>query len=284
MFLLELKHPNIIKLENIIRAENDKDIYLVFEHMDIDLYLLVRENILEEKHKKFIFFQIVKAIYYIHSGGLIHRDIKPSNILVNENCEAKLCDFGLVRSVDDETEEQEDVLTEYIATRWFRAPEILLGSRTYSKAIDIWSLGCLLGEMIKGKPLFPGNSTKNQIEKVLMWTGPPTKHDLEGLNTKFGKEMFEMLLKVKKINASEWFPNISPDCLNLISRMLEFNPEKRLKIEEVIQHPYLKDFFDQSVIEDSDKKIKIPINDNHRLSLKDYRVLLYQEIKKRAKP
>ena len=190
MFLLELKHPNIIKLENIIRAENDKDIYLVFEHMDIDLYLLVRENILEEKHKKFIFFQIVKAIYYIHSGGLIHRDIKPSNILVNENCEAKLCDFGLVRSVDDETEEQEDVLTEYIATRWFRAPEILLGSRTYSKAIDIWSLGCLLGEMIKGKPLFPGNSTKNQIEKVLMWTGPPTKHDLEGLNTKFGKEMF----------------------------------------------------------------------------------------------
>jgi mitogen-activated protein kinase 15 len=145
MFLMELSHPQIIKLEEVIKAENNKDIYLVFEHMDIDLYTLIRENILAEKHKKFILYQMAKALHFIHSAGLIHRDIKPSNILVNESCEAKLCDFGLVRSVDDENQDNADILTDYIATRWYRAPEILLGSKKYTKSIDIWSFGCLLG-------------------------------------------------------------------------------------------------------------------------------------------
>lgn len=113
-----------------------------------------------------------KALYYLHSAGLIHRDVKPSNVLVNESCEAKLCDFGLVRSIDDEID-QHDILTEYIATRWYRAPEILVGSRRYTKAIDIWSMGCLLAEMHRGKPLFAGTSTLNQLERVIMWTGPP---------------------------------------------------------------------------------------------------------------
>jgi mitogen-activated protein kinase 15 len=113
--------------------------------MDIDLYTLIREGILAEKHKKFILYQVAKAIYFLHSAGLIHRDIKPSNILVNESCEAKICDFGLVRSLDDEPLAiQNDILTEYIATRWYRAPELLLGSRNYSKSIDIWSFGCMV--------------------------------------------------------------------------------------------------------------------------------------------
>ena len=90
--------------------------------MDIDLFALIRENILEEKHKKYILYQIAKAILFMHSGGLIHRDLKPSNVLVNESCFAKLIDFGLVRSIDDNKEDNLDVLTDYIATRWYRAP------------------------------------------------------------------------------------------------------------------------------------------------------------------
>ena len=121
MFLQQLNHPNIIKLEKIIKAHHEKDIYLLFEFMDIDLYYLIRENILGEKHKRYIIYQIAKAMYFLHTADLVHRDIKPSNILVNENCMAKICDFGLVRSVDDETEAN-PILTEYIATRWYRAP------------------------------------------------------------------------------------------------------------------------------------------------------------------
>ncbi len=111
MFLMELHHPNVIKLEEVIRADNNRDIYLVFEHMDIDLYTLIREDILAERHRKYIFYQMAKALYFLHSAGLIHRDVKPSNVLVNENCEAKLCDFGLVRSIDDQVEDSSDILT-----------------------------------------------------------------------------------------------------------------------------------------------------------------------------
>lgn len=158
--------------------------------MDIDLFTLIQENILTEKHKKYILYQTAKSLLYLHSSGLIHRDIKPSNILVNESCDAKLCDFGLVRSIDDQHDDGMDVLTEYIATRWYRAPEILLGSRKYSKGIDIWSFGCLIAELHRGKPLFPGTSTLNQIEKVLMWTGAPSFDDIESLKTNFGREIF----------------------------------------------------------------------------------------------
>lgn len=97
-------------MEKLIKAKNDVDIYILFEFMDIDLYTLIRENILGEKHKRYIVYQVAKALYYLHSAELVHRDIKPSNILVNENCLAKVCDFGLVRSVDDE-EETQPILT-----------------------------------------------------------------------------------------------------------------------------------------------------------------------------
>ena len=124
------------------------------------------------------------AIFYMHSGDLLHRDIKPSNVLVNEDCTAKLCDFGLVRAVDiDEDEEPQSILTEYIATRWYRAPEIILGSKKYSKSVDIWGLGCMLGEVLRGKPLFPGTSSLNQIERILTWTGPPNLSDVKSLRT-----------------------------------------------------------------------------------------------------
>lgn len=101
MFLKQLKHPNIIRLEKILRASNDIDIYLIFEHMDVDLHTLIRGNILQDRHKKYIVYQICKAIYYLHNSDIIHRDLKPSNVLVNEECDAKLCDFGLVRLLEE---------------------------------------------------------------------------------------------------------------------------------------------------------------------------------------
>lgn len=107
MFLLQLKHPNVIALEEVLKSQNGKDIYLLFEHMDADLYEVSRaKNILSDKHRKYLIYQVAKAINYIHSGGLIHRDLKPSNILINEECEAKVCDFGLVRAVDEQDEEE----------------------------------------------------------------------------------------------------------------------------------------------------------------------------------
>lgn len=155
MFLQELNahhHENIIRLLNVLKSDNDRDIYLVFEYMEINLHAVIKANILEEVHKKYILYQCCKALKYMHSGDLLHRDMKPSNVLLNSDCHVKLCDFGLARSVADVSEDKKDapILTDYVATRWYRAPEILLGSTQYSKAVDAWSLGCILGELLGG--------------------------------------------------------------------------------------------------------------------------------------
>ena len=110
-------------MEDVFKAQNGKDIYILFEYMEADLFEVTRaRNILSDRHRKFILYQIASSIYYLHSAGIIHRDLKPSNILVNEQCEAKICDFGLVRSIDDVDSGEEEKMTEYIATRWYRAP------------------------------------------------------------------------------------------------------------------------------------------------------------------
>ena len=147
MILQELNgHENIVRLLNVIKAENNKDLYLVFDYMETDLHAVIRANILDDIHKTFITYQILKSLKFLHSGEIIHRDLKPSNILIDSNCFIKLADFGLARSIASEGEEGDPNMTEYVATRWYRAPEIVLGSNKYSKAVDVWSVGCMLGE------------------------------------------------------------------------------------------------------------------------------------------
>mmetsp|Transcript_19113 Transcript_19113/g.63014 ORF Transcript_19113/g.63014 Transcript_19113/m.63014 type:complete len:256 (-) Transcript_19113:240-1007(-) len=170
MFLQELNnHENIIKLWNVLKADNDRDIYLVFEFMDTDLHAVIRANILEEVHKQYIMYQLLKALKYMHTAGMLHRDMKPSNMLLNSDCLVKVCDFGLARSIAalSNNSVSNPVLTDYVATRWYRAPEILLGSTKYTKGVDIWSIGCILGEMLGGKPTFPGTSTMNQLDRII---------------------------------------------------------------------------------------------------------------------
>ena len=132
--------------------------------METDLHAVVRAGIMEDIHKKYVMYQVLKGIKYMHSGELIHRDLKPSNILLDSDCLAKLADFGLARSVASINQSiSEPIMTEYVATRWYRAPEILLGSSKYTKAVDMWSVGCILVELYYGKAIFPGNSTLNQL-------------------------------------------------------------------------------------------------------------------------
>ena len=170
IFLLQMgQHENIVQLHDVMKAENDKDLYLVFEYMETDLHAVIRANILEDVHKQYILYQTFKALKYMHSAQLVHRDLKPSNLLLNSECLMKVCDFGLARSLLEYRAEGEDsaaespVMTDYVATRWYRAPEILAGSNSYGTAVDLWSLGCIFGEMLGGKPVFPGTSTLDQV-------------------------------------------------------------------------------------------------------------------------
>lgn len=144
--------------------------------METDLHAVIRGNIMEDVHKRYVMYQLLKGMKYMHSGELIHRDLKPSNILLDSECLVKLADFGLARSIASVNQSvSEPIMTEYVATRWYRAPEILLGSSKYTKAVDMWSIGCILGELYAGKAIFSGNSTLNQVEKIIELLGKPTK-------------------------------------------------------------------------------------------------------------
>lgn len=284
MLLQELNgHENVVRLFNVIKAENNKDIYLVFEYMETDLHAVIRAGILEEIHKVYIIYQTLKSLKYIHSAEIIHRDLKPSNILVNSDCLVKMADFGLARSIMSYDDESAPVMTEYVATRWYRAPEIVLGSNKYSKAVDMWSVGCILGELIRGKAIFPGKSTVNQIELILDLLGKPTNEDIAAMGAPSDYSILNSLSCKKKYSFDQFFKGATPDCLDFIRRCLDFNPKKRLTIEQALKHPYVKQFHNPSEEIVCSKVIEIPINDNKKLSLQEYRKALYDDILNKKK-
>ena len=285
MLLQELNgHENIISLLNVIKAENEKDIYLVFEYMETDLHTVIRANILEPIHKKFIMYQLFKALKFLHSAGIIHRDLKPSNILINSDSFIKVCDFGLARCTTSAFK-KDVIMTDYVATRWYRAPEILLGSTRYDVQADMWSMGCIFGELLGGKPMFPGTSTLSQISKVLEVTGKPSREDVESINSELANVMLENIIVKKTNSLKNLYPKATPQELDLLEKLLQFNPNKRINVNDALEHDYVKEFhsnYSDTEIT-SDKPIHIPIDDNVKCTAKEYRNRLYSEVLKRKK-
>lgn len=278
-------HDNIVKLLGIIKAENDRDIYLVFSYCETDLHAVVRANILQEIHKQYIIYQLLKALKYMHSAELLHRDIKPSNLLLNSDCHVRVCDFGLCRSVKEARSQNgtDTILTDYVATRWYRAPEILLGSTSYGKAVDIWSVGCILGEMLLGKPLFPGTSTMHQISSLLEVTGRPTAEDVAAINSPFAATMLQSINPSKPKALSSILPRTGEDGLDMIKQCLQFNPTKRFSAIEGLGHQYVQKFHNTEEEPVASTVIELKVDDNKKYSASSYRDRLYKEIQKRKK-
>ena len=288
MLLQELNgHENIIRLLNVIKAENNMDLYLIFEYMEADLYNVIKANILQDIHKKFIIYQILKALKFIHSADIVHRDLKPSNIFINSDCSIKLGDFGLARTLLSSKNGFEHIVTDYVATRWYRAPEMLLGSPTYTKSVDMWSVGCILIESMTRKALFQGKSTKHQIQLVFEVIGLPSKEEYARLKKKysFQAEYDHLPLKISKkpiksiLNAYSVIVN--SDCYDFINKILVFDPEKRMTVEEAINHPFMTDFHKEDEEYVCDRVILLPLDDNRRYKVNEYRQKLYDEVLRR---
>ena len=167
--LKHFKHDNIISIKNILKPPADleqfNDVYVVLDLMETDLHHIIHsQQPLTEEHARYFLYQILRGLKYIHSANVLHRDLKPSNLLVNQDCELKIGDFGMARGLSSSPSEQKRVMTEYVATRWYRAPELMLSLNEYSEAIDMWSVGCIFAEMLGRKHLFPGTNYLNQLQ------------------------------------------------------------------------------------------------------------------------
>ncbi|KAL3235185.1 hypothetical protein RNJ44_02973 [Nakaseomyces bracarensis] len=220
-------------------------LYLYEELMECDMHQIIKSGqSLTDAHYQSFTYQILCGLKYIHSADVLHRDLKPGNLLVNADCQLKICDFGLARGYSENPEENNQFLTEYVATRWYRAPEIMLSYQGYTKAIDVWSTGCILAEFLGGKPIFKGKDYVDQLNRILQVLGTPPDETLRRVGSKNVQDYIYQLGYLQKVPFSELYPNGNPDALDLLERMLAFDPQERITVEEALEHPYLSIWHD----------------------------------------
>eukprot|EP00741_Cyanophora_paradoxa_P015073 tig00020848_g14544.t1 len=245
--LSSLNHENVVRLRGVMKPESRElyeDIYLVEDLMETDLDWIIRsQQPLTDDHVQWFVYQILRAVKYIHSACVLHRDLKPKNILVNRNCEIKICDFGLARVTDPEDNGPD--MTHYVVTRWYRAPELILRGE-YSKAIDMWSVGCILAELLARRPLFPGKDYLQQIDLITKILGTPSDAELQSMKADQKAITYVKTLPHRqRQSCSALFPQASPLAIDLLEKLLCFDPTRRCSAEDALAHPYLVDYHDE---------------------------------------
>eukprot|EP00007_Cunea_sp_BSH-02190019_P004545 CAMPEP_0174242746 /NCGR_PEP_ID=MMETSP0417-20130205/29011_1 /TAXON_ID=242541 /ORGANISM="Mayorella sp, Strain BSH-02190019" /LENGTH=463 /DNA_ID=CAMNT_0015322173 /DNA_START=28 /DNA_END=1415 /DNA_ORIENTATION=- len=242
--LRHFNHENIISILDIFKPASKaayEDIYLVSDLMDTDLSKIISSRqALSDDHCQYFLYQILRGLKYIHSANVLHRDLKPSNLLINGDCLLKIADFGLARLQED----QIPYMTEYVATRWYRAPEVILSWKMYSKSIDVWSVGCIFAEFFLRKPLFQGKNFIDQIKRITEIIGTPTDTDIDDLTNEDARKFARSLGTKPGLSFHKMFPTASPLAMDLLQRMLEFNPSRRITVEAALAHPYLSSLHD----------------------------------------
>ncbi|MFQ6629021.1 hypothetical protein Gotur_007808 [Gossypium turneri] len=311
--LRHMDHENVVAIRDIIpppQRECFNDVYIAYELMDTDLHQIIRSNqALSEEHCqvgmgkyvanevsleichsinigsrssrfcavvssdldfKYFLYQILRGLKYIHSANVLHRDLKPSNLLLNANCDLKICDFGLARVTSES-----DFMTEYVVTRWYRPPELLLNSSDYTAAIDVWSVGCIFMELMDRKPLFPGRDHVHQLRLLMELIGTPSEAELEFLNEN-AKRYIRQLPLYRRESFTEKFPNVHPLAIDLVEKMLTFDPRQRITVEDALAHPYLTSLHDIS----DEPVCMTPFSfdfEQHALTEEQMKELIYRE-------
>ncbi|EKM81834.1 hypothetical protein AGABI1DRAFT_54872 [Agaricus bisporus var. burnettii JB137-S8] len=211
-----------------------------------DLHQIIKSGqVLTNEHVQYFIYQILRGrMKYIHSASVIHRDLKPGNLLVNANCELKICDFGLSRGFDSAPDENTPHLTEYVATRWYRAPEIMLAFRRYNVAIDVWSIGCILAELLMQKPLFKGKDYVDQLNKIFDVLGSPEEYIMQKIGSERAQAYVRSLPFKKTVPFRKLMPDADPQALDLLNKILTFDPSERISVLQALEHPWLSTYHD----------------------------------------
>ncbi|XP_034516513.1 mitogen-activated protein kinase 14 isoform X5 [Ailuropoda melanoleuca] len=297
--LKHMKHENVIGLLDVFTParslEEFNDVYLVTHLMGADLNNIVKCQKLTDDHVQFLIYQILRGLKYIHSADIIHRDLKPSNLAVNEDCELKILDFGLARHTDDE-------MTGYVATRWYRAPEIMLNWMHYNQTVDIWSVGCIMAELLTGRTLFPGTDLNgiyltSYLKRLLALTAWTNCNGLTVAGTigrltciamdlpVLGKPMvissearnyIQSLTQMPKMNFANVFIGANPLAVDLLEKMLVLDSDKRITAAQALAHAYFAQYHDPE-----DEPVADPYDqsfESRDLLIDEWKSLTYDEV------
>lgn len=252
-----VNHKNIIGLLNAFTPQKSldefQDVYLVMELMDANLCQVIQMD-LDHERMSYLLYQMLCGIKHLHSAGIIHRDLKPSNIVVKSDCTLKILDFGLARTAGTTF-----MMTPYVVTRYYRAPEVILGMG-YTENVDIWSVGCIMGEMIRGGVLFPGTDHIDQWNKIIEQLGTPSQDFMSRLQPTV-RNYVENRPRYPGYSFDRLFPDVlfpaestdhnrlkASQARDLLSRMLVIDPERRISVDEALMHPYINVWYDEAEV------------------------------------
>jgi cyclin-dependent kinase len=235
--LKELQHPNIVRLYDVVHTE--RKLTLVFEFLDQDLkkYLDICDSGLDLPILKSFLYQLLNGIAHCHHHRILHRDLKPPNLLINREGQLKLADFGLARAFGIPVRSY----THEVVTLWYRAPDVLLGSRKYSTPVDIWSVGCIFAEMANGRPLVAGTSEADQLDRIFRLLGTPTIQDYPGIVQLPDYSPDLPPYPPPRGGLASLVPTLPPDGVDLLSKMLQYDPARRITAQAALEHPFFYD-------------------------------------------
>uniref|UniRef100_A0A7S2HQN9 Mitogen-activated protein kinase n=1 Tax=Zooxanthella nutricula TaxID=1333877 RepID=A0A7S2HQN9_9DINO len=250
--LRHFDHDNIIRILDMLPPPSPdfQDIYIVTDLMETDLHRVIysKQPLTEEHHQYFV-HQLLRGLVYLHTAHVVHRDLKPSNLLVNKNCDLKICDFGLARVLTLQ-EQEARAPTDYVVTRWYRAPEVVLLASEYTVSIDVWAVGCILCELINRRPIFAGKDHLDQIKKIVGVLGSPTEEELHWLPRNGSARAF--LKKCPLAPRAAWsklFPSASQQAIEVIEGMLKFDPTVRITVQDGLRLKYFENLFEEEDME-----------------------------------
>lgn len=233
--LKQLHHPNIVRLIDVIHTE--RRLTLVFEYLDQDLKKFLDahgDSGLSPDRVLCFTYQLVKGIHYCHTQRVLHRDLKPQNLLINHEQQLKLADFGLARAFGIPVRNY----THEVVTLWYRSPDVLMGSRQYGTAVDIWSVGCIFAEMATGSPLFPGQNDNDQLDKIFELLGTPDVTSWPSIVDLPDHHKYARIPRYSGKKLDMILPSLGDVGLDLLVQMLQVDPEQRISAENALAHEY----------------------------------------------